>query len=140
MKNYKPVLGKTGVGLAAPVKDLKRSHTLMKEMKLKEEKMAVISINQNNFKEEVQAQQGIMLLDFWATWCGPCSMIAPIVDQVAEEENIKVGKINIDEERNLAYQFEIEAIPTIILMKDGKEINRQVGFMDKNELKAFLQK
>lgn len=67
-------------------------------------------------------------------------MIAPIVDQVAEEENIKVGKINIDEERNLAYQFEIEAIPTIILMKDGKEINRQVGFMDKNELKAFLQK
>ncbi len=102
--------------------------------------MAVISINQNNFKEEVQAQQGIMLLDFWATWCGPCSMIAPIVDQVAEEENIKVGKINIDEERNLAYQFEIEAIPTIILMKDGKEINRQVGFMDKNELKAFLQK
>lgn len=102
--------------------------------------MAVISINQNNFKEEVQAQQGIMLLDFWATWCGPCSMIAPIVDQVSEEENIKVGKINIDEERNLAYQFEIEAIPTIILMKDGKEINRQVGFMDKNELKAFLQK
>ena len=102
--------------------------------------MAVISINQNNFKEEVQAQQGIMLLDFWATWCGPCSMIAPIVDQVAEEENIKVGKINIDEERNLAYQFEIEAIPTIILMKDGKEINRQVGFMDKNELKAFLKK
>ena len=81
-----------------------------------------------------------MLLDFWATWCGPCSMIAPIVDQVSEEENIKVGKINIDEERNLAYQFEIEAIPTIILMKDGKEINRQVGFMDKNELKAFLQK
>ena len=102
--------------------------------------MAVISINQNNCKEEVQAQQGIMLLDFWATWCGPCSMIAPIVDQVSEEENIKVGKINIDEERNLAYQFEIEAIPTIILMKDGKEINRQVGFMDKNELKAFLQK
>lgn len=102
--------------------------------------MAVISINQNNFKEEVQAQQGIMLLDFWATWCGPCSMIAPIVDQVSEEENIKVGKINIDEERNLAYQFEIEAITTIILMKDGKEINRQVGFMDKNELKAFLQK
>lgn len=100
--------------------------------------MAVIKIEKNNFEEEVLKQEGVMLLDFWATWCGPCSMIAPVLEQVAQEESVKIGKINIDEQRDLAYQFEIEAIPTIVVMKDGKEINRSVGFMDKNELKALI--
>jgi len=79
-----------------------------------------------------------MLLDFWATWCGPCQMIGPVIDTLAEEENIKVGKINIDNEKDLAYQFEIEAIPTIVVMKDGKEINRSVGFSDINELRKLI--
>jgi len=100
--------------------------------------MAVIEINQENFEKEVRENQGLMLLDFWATWCGPCQMIGPVIDTLAEEENIKVGKINIDNEKDLAYQFEIEAIPTIVVMKDGKEINRSVGFSDINELRKLI--
>lgn len=100
--------------------------------------MAVIEVNQENFEKEVRENQGLMLLDFWATWCGPCRMISPVIDQLAEEDNIKVGKINIDNEKDLAYQFEIEVIPTIIVMKDGKEINRSVGFSDINELRKLI--
>lgn len=100
--------------------------------------MAVIEINQENFEKEVKENQGLMLLDFWATWCGPCRMISPVIDQLAEEDNIKVGKINIDNEKDLAYQFEIEVIPTIVVMKDGKEINRSVGFSDINELRKLI--
>ena len=100
--------------------------------------MAVIQLTQENFAEKTS--QGLMLLDFWATWCGPCQMIGPMLDQVAAEENITVGKINVDEQRELAMQYEIEAIPTLIVMKDGKEVDRSVGMLDKTEIKAFYAK
>ena len=100
--------------------------------------MAVIQLTQENFAEKTS--QGLLLLDFWATWCGPCQMIGPMLDQVAEEENITVGKINVDEQRELAMQYEIEAIPTLIVMKDGREVDRSVGMLDKTEIKTFYAK
>ena len=100
--------------------------------------MAVIQLTQENFAEKTS--QGLLLLDFWATWCGPCQMIGPMLDQVAEEENITVGKINVDEQRELAMQYEIEAIPTLVVMKDGREVYRSVGMLDKTEIKTFYAK
>ena len=100
--------------------------------------MAVIQLTQENFAEKTS--QGLLLLDFWATWCGPCQMIGPMLDQVAEEENITVGKINVDEQRALAMQYEIEAIPTLVVMKDGREVDRSVGMLDKTEIKTFYAK
>ncbi len=100
--------------------------------------MAVIQLTQENFAEKTS--QGLLLLDFWATWCGPCQMIGPMLDQVAEEENITVGKINVDEQRELAMQYEIEAIPTLVVMKDGREVDRSVGMLDKTEIKTFYAK
>ena len=100
--------------------------------------MSVIQLTQENFAEKTS--QGLLLLDFWATWCGPCQMIGPMLDQVAEEENITVGKINVDEQRELAMQYEIEAIPTLVVMKDGREVDRSVGMLDKTELKTFYAK
>ncbi len=100
--------------------------------------MAVIQLTQENFAEKTS--QGSMLLDFWATWCGPCQMIGPMLDQVAAEENIQIGKINVDEQRELAMQYEIEAIPTLVVMKDGREVDRSVGMLDKTEIKTFYAK
>ena len=100
--------------------------------------MAVIQLTQENFAEKTS--QGLLLLDFWATWCGPCQMIGPMLDQVAEEENITVGKINVDEQRELAMQYEIEAVPTLVVMKDGREVDRSVGMLDKTEIKTFYAK
>ncbi len=100
--------------------------------------MAVIQLTQENFAEKTS--QGLMLLDFWATWCGPCQMIGPMLDQVAAEENIQIGKINVDEQRELAMQYEIEAIPTLVVMKDGREVDRSVGMLDKTEIKTFYAK
>ena len=100
--------------------------------------MAVIQLTQENFAEKTS--QGLLLLDFWTTWCGPCQMIGPMLDQVAEEENITVGKINVDEQRELAMQYEIEAIPTLVVMKDGREVDRSVGMLDKTEIKTFYAK
>ena len=79
-------------------------------------------INVNNFQEEVLNSEVPVLLDFWASWCGPCQMVSPIVDQIADEHpEWKVGKINVDEEQALAAQFGIMSIPTLVVMKDGKE-------------------
>lgn len=112
--------------------------SICKGKQIKEEKMAVIHLTQENF--ETETSQGLILLDFWATWCGPCRMIGPVLDQVAEEEQIKIGKINVDEQRDLALQYNIEAIPTLIVMKDGIELDRSVGMLDKAEIKALFQK
>lgn len=112
--------------------------SIRKREKIKEEEMAVIKLNRENFTEKTK--QGTILVDFWATWCGPCSMIAPILEQVAEEENFTIGKVNIDEERELAMEFAIEAIPTLVLLKDGQEQDRSIGLVDKNQIKELLQK
>ena len=103
--------------------------------------MAVITLNKNNFDEEVTKSDKTVLIDFWASWCGPCRMMSPVIDEIAEEmgDSIKVGKINIDEERDLAIQYDVMSIPTFIVFKNGKEINRSVGVQDKEEIKGMLK-
>ncbi len=103
--------------------------------------MAEVVITKANFDEEVLKSDKPVLLDFWAVWCGPCQMLGPIVAQVAEEQEgvIKVGKVNVDEEPELAQQFGIVSIPTMIVFKDGKAVNQGVGFMDKAGVEALLK-
>ena len=101
--------------------------------------MAVITITKENFQSEVVQSDKLVLLDFWATWCGPCRMVSPIVDQIADERSdIKVGKINVDEQPELAQQFRIISIPTLVVMKDGQIANKAVGAMPKEEILALL--
>lgn len=102
--------------------------------------MAEVKITKDNFEAEVINSQKTVLIDFWATWCGPCRMIAPIVEQIAEEnEDIKVGKINVDEEPELASAFRIESIPTLIVVKNGEVVNMAVGYKQKDEILALLK-
>ncbi|MBQ9853147.1 MAG: thioredoxin [Ruminiclostridium sp.] len=97
-------------------------------------------INVNNFQEEVLNSEVPVLLDFWASWCGPCRMVSPIVDQIAAEHpEWKVGKINVDEEQALAAQFGIMSIPTLVVMKDGKEANKAVGVMPKEAIEDLMK-
>ena len=101
--------------------------------------MAVITITKENFQSEVVQSDKPVLLDFWATWCGPCRMVSPIVDQIADERSdIKVGKINVDEQPELAQQFRIISIPTLVVMRDGQIANKAVGAMPKEEILALL--
>lgn len=103
--------------------------------------MAEIKITKDNFKEEVLESKIPVLLDFWATWCGPCQMLAPELESVAEEfeGKIKVGKVNVDEENELAAAFQISSIPTIAVIKDGKILDISVGYKSRNELKTLIQ-
>lgn len=101
--------------------------------------MKYITITKDNFEEEVIQSDKPVLLDFWASWCGPCRMIAPTVEEIAEEnDSIKVGKINVDDERALSLQFGIESIPTLIVVKNGKIVNKGVGAMPKENILALL--
>jgi len=101
--------------------------------------MSVVHITKANFEELVKKNPKPVLLDFWATWCGPCRMVAPIVEQIASErEDILVGKINVDEEMELAVQFGIISIPTLVVMKDGGIANKAVGYMPKDEILKLL--
>ena len=101
--------------------------------------MSAINIHKNNFQEEVLNSDKPVLLDFWASWCGPCRMVVPIVEQIAEERSdIKVGKINIDDEPELAQQFGVMSIPTLVVMKDGHIVNQAVGARPKDAILALL--
>lgn len=94
--------------------------------------MAPITLTQENFQKEVLEAKGTVLVDFWAAWCGPCQMLSPVVDEVAEEaQGIKVGKVNIDEQPDLAAQFNVMSIPTLVLFKDGKATEQSVGVVSK---------
>ena len=100
--------------------------------------MAYITITQNNFNEITNTDKTV-LLDFWATWCGPCRMIAPIVEEIANErDDIIVGKINVDEENKLAKEFGIMSIPTLIVMRNGEVIQKSIGYMEKDRILALL--
>ena len=101
--------------------------------------MSVITITKDNFEQEVLASDKPVLLDFWASWCGPCRMVSPIVDEIAEErEDIKVGKVNVDEESGLAARFRVMSIPTLVVMKDGEIVNQAVGARPKAQILAML--
>ena len=103
--------------------------------------MAEITITEENFEKEVLLSDKPVLLDFWAPWCGPCRMVAPVIEAIAKEnENkIKVGKINVDEQIGLAAKFGVSAIPMIAVMKDGKVVNTSVGYRPKEQIEALLK-
>ena len=101
--------------------------------------MSAISVNKNNFNQEVLNSDKPVLLDFWASWCGPCRMVSPIVDEIAaERSDIKVCKINVDEQPELAARFGVMSIPTLVVMKNGKVINQAVGAIPKAQILAML--
>ncbi|MGN6712723.1 thioredoxin [Anaerocolumna jejuensis DSM 15929] len=102
--------------------------------------MSVLKITKDNFNQEVVESDKPVLLDFWASWCGPCKMVGPIVEQVAEEtiDTVKVGKVNVDEEPELAQQFRVMSIPTLVVMKDGKVVETSVGVKPKQAILSML--
>ena len=101
--------------------------------------MKVLHINNDNFHNEVLNSDKPVLLDFFASWCGPCRMVGPILDEIAQErEDIKVCKVNIDEQPELASRFRIMSVPTLMVLKDGKIVEQSVGAMPKHQILAML--
>lgn len=101
--------------------------------------MSVIHIDRNNFQSEVLNSDRPVLLDFWAPWCGPCRMVGPILDEIAGERgDIKVAKVNVDEQPELAGQFGVMSIPTLVVMKDGKVVQQAVGVRPKAQILSML--
>lgn len=101
--------------------------------------MSAINVHKNNFQEEVLNSDKPVLLDFWAPWCAPCRMVVPIVEEIARErQDIKVCKINVDEEMELARQFKVMSIPMLVVMKDGEVVNKATGARPKNKILEML--
>lgn len=101
--------------------------------------MSVLKITKENFEEIVIKSEKTVLLDFWAEWCGPCRMVGPIIEEIAlEKTDITVGKVNVDEESELASAFRVESIPLLVMVKDGKIVNKIVGYRPKKEILAEL--
>ena len=103
--------------------------------------MSEITVTKSNFESEVLKSNIPVLVDFWAIWCGPCKMLSPVVSEIAEEYDgkIKVGKVNVDEEQELAMQFKIASIPTLILFENGRIKNTLIGYHTKDQLKQSLE-
>ena len=101
--------------------------------------MAALKITKDNFQTEVLEAKETVLVDFWASWCGPCKMIGPIIDQIADERtDVKVCKVNVDDEQELAVQFKVMSIPTLMVFKDGKVVNQSLGAKPKTAILAML--
>lgn len=101
--------------------------------------MSALNINQRNFQTEVINSDKPVLLDFWASWCGPCRMVAPILEEIAAERpDIKVGKVNVDEQPELAGQFGVMSIPTLVVMKNGRAVRQSVGAQPKERILSML--
>ena len=102
--------------------------------------MAVIEITKDNFDELVIKNEKPVLLDFWASWCGPCRMLSPVVDEVGEErDDVVVGKVNVDEQNELAVKFRIQSIPTLVVMKNGEVANTSVGVISKQKIFELIE-
>jgi thioredoxin 1 len=102
--------------------------------------MSVLHITKENFRQEVLESRKPVLLDFWANWCGPCRMVAPLVEEIAGElPDLKVGKVNVDEQQELAGAFQIMSIPTLVVVKDGRVVSQTVGVRPKQEILSILK-
>lgn len=102
--------------------------------------MEVLKVTSENFEKEVLQSDKPVLIDFYADWCGPCKMLSPIVDEVAEENtDIKVVKINVDNAQDLAMKYQVMSIPTLVVIRDGREVNRSIGLIDKSEVISLIK-
>lgn len=101
--------------------------------------MSIVNLTRNNFKTEVMQSDKTVLIDFWAEWCGPCRMMSPVIDEVAETlSDVKVCKVNVDEASDLASMFGIESIPTLVVIKNGQTVNKSIGLISKEQVFQLL--
>ncbi len=100
----------------------------------------IVTLTQENFETEVSNYKGAVLVDFWASWCGPCRMLSPVVDELAEQYagKVKFGKINVDEQPRLAMTYSVQSIPTLLLFKDGQPVNKSIGVVPKSSIEQML--
>ena len=102
--------------------------------------MEILKVNSENFEEEVLNSKNTVLVDFYADWCGPCKMLSPVIDQIAEEnQDIKVVKVNVDNAQDLAMKYQVMSIPTLVVIKEGKETHRSVGLRDKAKIVNMIK-
>ena len=103
--------------------------------------MSLIHVTSKNFEKALQAAPGVAVVDFFATWCGPCKMLSPVLHELAEEKSgtLKVGKVNVDEQMELAMRFQVSSIPMLVVFKDGKAVAKSVGYRPKSEIAAMVE-